>query len=181
MVQDAIVTDEDGEFPDNYVKYKVDSKEDLRDIYKDGKDLVRLAEPADVIVNFYEIKNGEKYQVHKYFQIFQGWQKKEADAKEAETLLAMKSYLAEKLLATPVDLPTDFHDSNGRKIQEWDGALLSADTLYLLEAKHSMSEEKVKNIAARVEAFPNVVKKSKYEHLAGSSQRLCRLWHILPQ
>jgi hypothetical protein len=32
---------------------------------------------------------------------------------EAETLLAMKSYLAKELPASPVDLPTDFHDSDG--------------------------------------------------------------------
>ena len=76
---------------------------------------------------------------------------------EAETLLAMKSYLAGKLLASPVDLPTDIHDSDGRKLQEWDGALLSGNTLYLLEAKHSMSMEKVLKLAARARATPMIL------------------------
>ena len=45
MVQGAVVTktiyvrdtDEDGEFTDNFVKYKVKNNENLRDIYKDGR------------------------------------------------------------------------------------------------------------------------------------------------
>jgi hypothetical protein len=79
---------------------------------------------------------------------------------EAETLLSMKTYLMEKLLASSIDLPTDIYDSTGKQIQEWDGILLSQDTLYLLEAKHSMSAEKVKEIASRVKRFPQIIEKS---------------------
>ena len=86
--------------------------------------------------------------------------KKEADAMEAETLLSMKTYLLEKLLASSIDLPTDIYDSKGKRIQEWDEILLSGDTLYLLEAKHSMSIEKVKKIADRVKQFPQIMKRS---------------------
>jgi hypothetical protein len=76
LVQESVVTktiyvrdtDEDGEFTDNYVKYKVKSNENLRDTYKDGKGLIRLAEPTDVIVDFDELKDGERYQVHKFSQ-----------------------------------------------------------------------------------------------------------------
>jgi hypothetical protein len=59
-------------------------------------------------------------------------------------MLSMKTYLMEKLFASSIDLPTDIYDSKGKQIQEWDGVLLSGDTIYLLEAKHSMSVEKVK-------------------------------------
>jgi hypothetical protein len=153
-------TNEKGRFSGTYTKYKVKNKEDLRDIYKNGKGLIQLTDPATAIVNFDEIKDGEKYHVFKYAQDFEGWAKKEADAMEAETLLSMKTHLMENLLASPIDLPTDIYDLNGNQIQEWDGVLLSGDTLYLLEAKHSMSVEKVKEIARRVEHFPEIMKLS---------------------
>jgi hypothetical protein len=153
-------TDEDGEFTDEYVEYKIKNKEDLRDTYKDGKGLVRLAEPKKAIVSFDEIKDGERYQVYKYSQDFQGWQKKEADAMEEETLLAMKTYLMEELQATSTNMPTDIYKTGGKQIQEWDGAVLSGETLYLLEAKHSMSIEKVKKLADRVKAFPQTLERS---------------------
>ncbi|KAK6094636.1 hypothetical protein MT418_004924 [Batrachochytrium dendrobatidis] len=84
--------------------------------------------------------------------------KKEADAMEAKTLLSMKTYLVEKLQASPIDLPTDIYDSTGSQIQEWDGILLSEDILYLLEAKHAMTVEKVEKIAERVNQFPKIIK-----------------------
>lgn len=80
---------------------------------------------------------------------------------EAETLLAMKTYIMEELLASPIDLPSDFYDSaTGNKIQEWDGILISENTLYLLEAKHSMSIQKVKKLADRIKSFPQTLQRS---------------------
>ena len=66
----------------------------------------------------------------------------------------------EKLRASPINLPTDFFDGNGGQIQEWDGILLSEDTLYLLEAKHAMTVEKVKKITERVNQFPKMIQLS---------------------
>ena len=86
--------------------------------------------------------------------------KEGADAMEAETLLAMKTFLIEKHFASYIELPTDIYDSTGKQIQEWDGILLSGDTLYLLEAKHSMSVEKVKEMANRAKNFPQIMKLS---------------------
>ena len=57
-------------------------------------------------------------------------------------------------------MPTDIYDSTGKQIQEWDGILLSGDTLYLLEAKHSMSVEKVNEMANRAKNFPHIMKLS---------------------
>jgi hypothetical protein len=150
-------TDDDGELKDEYVKVTVKNKEDLRDIYKNGKGLIHLDDPKNLIVSFDEIGDGKKYQIYKYSQDFAGWQKKEADAMEAETLLSMKAYLVEKLRTSPINLPTD---GNGGQIQEWDGILLSEDTLYLLEAKHAMTVEKVKKIAERVNQFPKMIQLS---------------------
>ena len=82
---------------------------------------------------------------------------------EAETLLSMKAYLVEKLRASPLNLPTDFFDGNRGQIQEWDGILLSEDTLYLLEAKHAMTVEKVKKIAERVNQFSKMIQLSSHE------------------
>ena len=82
---------------------------------------------------------------------------------EAETLLSMKAFLEEKFQATPINLPTDFFDATGRQIQEWDGALSSKNTLYLLEAKHAMTVEKVKKIAERLKQFAEMIKPSSKE------------------
>ncbi|KAJ2993315.1 hypothetical protein HDV02_002497 [Globomyces sp. JEL0801] len=150
--QDPIVTnirdtDEDGKFTDKYVEYQIKNKVDLRDIYKFGLGLATLAEPYKAIVSFDNIQDGQRYQVYKHPQDIQGWQKKEADGMEAETLLSMKTYLMEKLLASYIDLPTDIYDSKGKQIQEWD-------------AKHSMSVEKVKEMAGRVKHFPKIMELS---------------------
>ena len=79
---------------------------------------------------------------------------------EAETLLSMKHFLINELQASPINLLTNFYDEKGRKIQEWDGILLSKDTLYLLEAKHTMIVEKVQKIAERVKEFPKMIEQS---------------------
>ena len=142
--------DDDGDLTDEYKEYKVKDKEDLRDIYKYGTGLIQLSAPKKVIVNFDEIEDGKKYQVHNYSQAFAGWQKKEADAMEAETLLHMRTFLEElkdlKAKESPISLPTEFLDKKGRKIQEWDGILSTKSTLYLLEAKHTMTVKKVYKI-----------------------------------
>jgi hypothetical protein len=154
-------TDEDGEFMGEYKRRILRNDHDLMKVIKpEAQGLIHPSSPDDVLLSFDDIKDGEKYQLYKFAQNFQSWQKKEADAMEAETLLSMKTYLMEKLLASSIDLPTDIYDSTGKQIQEWDGILLSGDTLYLLEAKHSMSIEKIKKIADRVKKFPQIMKLS---------------------
>lgn len=78
---------------------------------------------------------------------------------EAETLLSMKAFLKEKFQALPINLSTDFFDEKGRQIQEWDGVLLSKDALYLLEAKHVMTVEKINAIAEKVNQFPKMIER----------------------
>jgi hypothetical protein len=151
--------DDDGKFTDEYIPVTVKNKEDLRDIYKNGKGLICFNGPKKLIVSFDEIEDGEKYQVFRYSQDFAGWHKNEAVAMEAETLLSMKAFLKEKFQALPINLSTDFFDEKGRQIQEWDGVLLSTDTLYLLEAKHAMTVEKIKKIAERVNQFPKMIER----------------------
>ena len=180
--QDSIATktiyirdiDDNGKITDEYIKYEVKNHAELRDIYKNGRGLVHLSDPTTVIVSFDKIEDGEMYQVFRYSQDFAGWQKKEAEAMESETLLSMKAFLKEKFQALPINLSTDFFDEKGRQIQEWDGVLLSGDTLYLLEAKHSMSVEKVKEMALRVKHFPKIMElstqkefKIKYNKIVG--------------
>ncbi|KAJ3098217.1 Centromere/kinetochore protein zw10, partial [Phlyctochytrium bullatum] len=140
---------------DKFKKYKVTSV-NFRDTYKDGKGLVHLADPDDVIFDFDLLEDGEKYQVNKHSMDFAGWQKNEADAMEAETLLSITSHLIEDLNACPLSLPTDL----GKRIQEWDGALLSGNVLFLLEAKHSMTVDKVKKVANRVLQFTEMLERS---------------------
>lgn len=117
--------DDDGKFTNEneYIKYGVKNKEDMRDIYKNGKGLVHVSESTTAIVNYDIIEDREKYQVFRYSQDFAGWQKKEAEAMEAETRLSMKAFLEEKFQAQPAKLSTDFFDKEGRQVQEWDGVL----------------------------------------------------------
>jgi hypothetical protein len=161
--------DDDGKITDEYIKCKVKNHAELRDIYKIGRGLVHLSDPTTFIVSFDEIEDGEKYQVFRYAQDFAGWQKKEAEAMEAETLLSMKAFLKEKFQALPINLSTDFFDEKGRQIQEWDGVLLSKDALYLLEAKHTMNVKKIKTISERVKQFPEMIEQAdfKYSKIVG--------------
>ena len=153
-------TNEDGKFMGEYKRRILRNDNDLMKLIKNSDGLIHPSSPDDVLLSFDDIKDGEKYQLYKFAQNFQSWQKKEADAMEAETLLAMKTFLIEKHFASYIELPTDIYDSTGKQIQEWDGILLSGDTLYLLEAKHSMSVEKVKEMANRAKNFPQIMKLS---------------------
>ncbi|KAI9335899.1 hypothetical protein BDR26DRAFT_865320 [Obelidium mucronatum] len=145
---------------------------DMMKLIKNSDGLVHLSSPEIVFLSFEDIKDGEKYQHYRFAQDFQSWQKKEADAMEAETLLSMKTYLMDSLLASAIDLPTDIYDSTGTQIQEWDGILSSGDTLYLLEAKHSMSIEKVNKIADRVKQFPQIMKLSAEKVFDGKHRKI---------
>lgn len=152
--------DEDGRFTHTYPKYTIRNDHDLMKVIKKGIGLTHVTESDTVIISFDNVIDGEKYQIHRYAQDFAGYQKQEADAMEAETLLSMRTYLLEKLGTSSQELPSDIVDAAGIQIQEWDGILLVDKTLYLLEAKHSMSFEKVRGMAARVVQFNQLIKTS---------------------
>ena len=151
--------DDDGKFTDEYIPVTVKNDSELSVIYRNAKGLICLNGPKKLIISFDEIKDGEKYQVFRYSQDFSGWQQNEAEAMEAETLRSMIAFLKEKFQALPINLSTDFFDEKGKQIQEWDGVLLSKDALYLLEAKHVMTVEKIKTIAERVIQFPKMIER----------------------
>jgi hypothetical protein len=85
--------DDDGKFTDEYKRRILGNSDDLRTVIKNADGLIHLSSPDDVLVRFEEIKDGEKYQLYHVSQTFQSWQKNEADAMEAETLLSMKAFL----------------------------------------------------------------------------------------
>ncbi len=58
-------TDEDGDFTGRYLRYEIECKEDLRDVYKFGRGLISLSNPKHVILQFSEIKDGERYEVYR--------------------------------------------------------------------------------------------------------------------
>ncbi|KAI8613576.1 hypothetical protein BC830DRAFT_1243747 [Chytriomyces sp. MP71] len=61
-----------------------------------------------------------------------------------------------------VDLPTDIMDTMDpkKKLQEWDGVIFLNGVLYLLEAKHDMSPDKIRKLDGRVASFCQVVASS---------------------
>ena len=84
-------TDEDGEFMGEYKQWTLRNDHDLMKVIKpEAQGLIHPSFPEKVLISFDDIKDGEKYQLYKFAQNFQSWQKKEADAMEAEALLSMK-------------------------------------------------------------------------------------------
>jgi hypothetical protein len=77
----------------------------------------------------------------------------EDKAMEDEVALAMKKYLHHNLGPTVIDIPTDIIVGSGKIVQEWDAAFKVDDVLYLCEAKHVMSSDKVANIPNRIRKF----------------------------
>jgi hypothetical protein len=153
------VTDDDGKFTGKYKRRILRNDHDFMKVIKNADGLIHLSSPDDSLISFEDIKDGEYYHLDNYSQDFSGWQKNEADAMEAETLRSMIAFLKEKFQALPINLPTDFFDEKGKQIQEWDGVLLSKDALYLLEAKHVMTVEKIKAIADKVNQFPKMIER----------------------
>ena len=158
-------TDDDGKFTGKYKQVKDMQQKDFMTIIKDSQGLVHISSPEYLVVNFESLKDGEKYHLYRVGQNFHGWQRHEAEAMEAETLLCMRTFLMEKLQASPINLPRLFFNVRGDILQEWDGILVSDDTLYLLEAKHSMTLEKVKITSQRVHDFPQMIKQSRQKVL----------------
>ena len=153
-------TDDDGKFTGKYKRKIVGNDNDFMKVIKNADGLIHLSSPDDVLVSFEDIKDGEYYHLDNYSQDFSGWQKNEADAMEAEALLSLKAFLMNELKASPINSPNKFFDEKRQIIQEWDGILSSKDTIYLLEAKHTMTVDKVKTIAQRVEQFPKMIQQS---------------------
>ena len=153
-------TDDDGKFTGEYKRWTLRNDHGFMKVIRNADGLIHMSSPDDVLVSFEDIKDGEKYHLDNYSQDFSGWQKNEADAMEAEALLFLKAFLMNELKASPINSPTKFFDEKRQIIQEWDGILSSKDTIYLLEAKHTMTVDKVKTIAQRVEQFPKMIQQS---------------------
>jgi hypothetical protein len=58
-------TDDEGDFLDEYLKFKVTNNEDLRIICKRNKGLICWTGPKKLIISFHEIEDGKKYQFYK--------------------------------------------------------------------------------------------------------------------
>lgn len=131
---------------------------DMKEIYESkGSALFLITEPKKLITKFKQLKDGEKYGVFsRYGQSFAEeirWQQKEDMAMEEEVALALKSHLHLHLGSTVTDMPTDVLGINGTIVQEWDAAFKVDDVLYLCEAKHVMSSDKVPKIHQRIQTF----------------------------
>ncbi len=143
---------------DSYSKFLVESDADLKEIYESkGSALYLISEPKTKLTKFKQLKDGEKYSVFsRYEQSFADevrWQQKEDAAMEEEVALALKNYLHSHLGSAVIDMPTDVFGSKGNIVQEWDAAFKVDDVLYLCEAKHVMSTDKLPKISQRIQTF----------------------------
>lgn len=131
---------------------------DLKEIYEGkGSALYLLAEPRKLLTKFKQLKDGEKYGVFsRYEQSFSEevrWQQMEDRAMEEEIALAMKNYLQSHLGSDVIEMPTEVYGADGKVVQELDAAFKVDDVLYLCEAKHTMSIDKVPTITRRIKTF----------------------------
>ena len=72
---------------------------------------------------------------------------------EEEVALAMKNYLHSHVGSNVIEMPTDVVGTGGNIVQEWDAAFKVDDVLYLCEAKHVMSSDKLPKISQRIQTF----------------------------
>ena len=136
----------------------VESDADMEKIYEGkGSALYLISEPKKRLTKLKQLKDGEKYGVFsRYEQSFAEelrWQQREDMAMEKEVALALKNYLHSHLGTNVIEMPTDVYGSNGKIAQEWDAAFKVDDVLYLCEAKHVMSSDKVPKIFQRIQTF----------------------------
>ena len=143
---------------DSYTEVVVECDAHMKEIYESkGSALYKITEPKKRLTMFKQLKDGGKYGVFsRYEQSFADevrWQQKEDMAMEEEVALALKNYLHLHLGSTVIDMPTDVVGTNGNIVQEWDAAFKVDDVLYLCEAKHVMSSDKVPKIPQRIQTF----------------------------
>jgi hypothetical protein len=150
--------DEECQPLDSYTEVVVESDADMEKIYESkGSALYLITEPKKRLTKFKQLKDGEKYSVFsRYEQSFTQelrWQQKEDAAMEEEVAMALKNYLHSHLGSAVIDMPTDVFGSKGNIVQEWDAAFKVDDVLYLCEAKHVMSTDKLPKISQRIQTF----------------------------
>jgi hypothetical protein len=116
-------------------------------------------------VNFNTLKPGETY-----FGIDKdsSWITNEMIVMEQEAVLAAKKKVEELLEKKDLDIqlidkPRVFFSNNKKPIQEWDGLFYSAstDSLYILECKHKLTDENLRDILDRVSGFMGMLKSAK--------------------
>lgn len=150
--------DEECKPVDRFTEVVVENDTDLRQILgSKGEALYLLSNPKKRITKLKQLIDGEKYNVYsRYEQSFADevrWQQKEDAAMEEEVALALKNYLHSHLGSAVIDMPTDVFGSKGNIVQEWDAAFKVDDVLYLCEAKHVMSTDKLPKISQRIQTF----------------------------
>ena len=143
---------------DTFTEVVLENDADMEKIYESkGSALYLINEPKKRLTKFKQLKDGEKYGVFsRYEQSFAEelrWQQREDMAMEAEVALALKNHLITHLGPNVIEMPTDVYASNGKIVQEWDAAFKVDDVLYLCEAKHVMSSDKIPKIVKRIKIF----------------------------
>ena len=143
---------------DSFTEVLVQSDADMKEIYeRKGSALYLITEPKKRLTKFNQLKDGGKYGVFSlYEQSFSEevrWKQIEDKAMEEEISLAMKKYIDDHFDSNVIEMPTEVKRSNKMVMQEWDAAFKVDDVLYLCEAKHHMSIDKVLKIPDRIKQF----------------------------
>lgn len=162
FIQDV---DEDLQLLDSYSLISVESDADIRSILETkGSALMKVSgksEPKIRVTKFSEIEHLARYKVFsRYEHALQDevrWQQMEDRAMEEEVARATKAFLVRERGVMVKVLPRQVLGKNKKICQEWDGVFRVRDTVYVCEAKHVMSIEKVEMFPKRIEKFEELL------------------------
>ncbi|KAI8916206.1 hypothetical protein EDD86DRAFT_12915 [Gorgonomyces haynaldii] len=162
--------DEDGDYEDKFTTFIVQTDADVKELYQCFGQSGGLQRVSDlnlpVITKWADLEDGARYQAHlprKYSLLkAQRWQENEARAMEDEVRLAAKDFLEEALGVRLLELPRIIKDVGKEDLQEWDGVLYAEDssTIYLIEAKHLVTQKHLDKLAEKIKAFPDLMEKT---------------------
>jgi hypothetical protein len=119
-------------------------------------------EVQTVITSLEDIAPGERYEiVASYITSIRNnvtWSQSEVKAMEDEVLLAVKNFLNKMFKLTVEIFPERIMHKNKITIMEFDGILTCGDQVFLLEAKHKMTDEHITSLINRLREFETNLK-----------------------
>ncbi|CAM6081579.1 unnamed protein product [Calypogeia fissa] len=142
----------------SYTEVSVECNADVTLIWEGkGSGLIKLSHLGKKLTKFDQLEDGGRYAVFSRYEYSMmdevRWQQREDQAMKVKIAQAVRTFLLRKLGEAVKDLPTDFYYPHGGIAQEWDAIYRVSDTIYLCQAKHVMSIEKVRMFPARLKQF----------------------------
>ncbi|KAF0458566.1 hypothetical protein F8M41_000953 [Gigaspora margarita] len=151
----------EGEPLERFETYTMYNEEDFCDFLKaiNGTGLESINDNGEVITvirSLSQIRPNQHYRINaSYLKKRATWSIIEDQAMEEETLLAVQNALIEKINGpTKIFSKRVMFDQEGKSLIKWDGILICEDRVFLCEAKHNMTLNRIYNLVRRLQEFP---------------------------